>query len=364
MINFFDLNIKRTAVHRLIAKEPGQPYAQIIESENLLNLDENVAYTILERLSNASEKKNKTFNLSIADTADSSFFGFAKEFSVLNDQSFLSHSVKISQKLAIAQTSARLPGGYVIVIDAEKNNSKNRVAIVIKAELHDALIFYQDSLRLLEDVFLSPSQKLFKFGVLHEYDEHEKVELHVNLEYPNDSWGGMLYDEQFRVESKPAEYFYKDFLGFGTERNGEIQSKRFYDKTENFIKNYYEDYVEKKEMLSKLNDTFTKEESQELSANEFSNKLIGSDELKKQYDNEVSSKMPEIIKKNPSLIRNSLVSKRINFPGNVKITGPAENIDSNVEIIDSDEDLKNISTMSSSYTIIKIAGKPFSKSSE
>ncbi|MDC1068641.1 nucleoid-associated protein [Candidatus Kapabacteria bacterium] len=361
MINFFDLDIKRAAVHRLIEKDAGQPHASIVESNELLALDENVVYTMLERLSKAAEKKNKTFDLSINDTHQSSFFGYASEISELDDNLFIRHSIKISQLLAQAQVSSRFPGGYVVVLDAVKSNSKNKVCIVVKAELHDALIYYEDSLRLLENVFMSPSQKLFKFGMIYQYDEHEKLDLQDNLEFPNDSWGAMIYDEQFRIDSKPAEYFFKDFLGFSTDSNGLIQSKRFYDKTENFIQNYYEDFNEKQDMLTRLNETFIMDDQQEIETKNFSERLLGKEELKKQYENEVVAKIPEKIEKNPQLIKSNLSSKKITFPGNIKISGPTNNVEANVEIITDDEDLKNLTTLSSSYTIIKVAGKPYTK---
>lgn len=361
MINFFDLDIKRAAVHRLIEKDSGTPHATIVESRELLKLDENVVYTMLERLSKAAEKKSKTFDLAIDQTASSSFFGYASEISELDDNLFVNHSIKIAQLLAMAQVSSRFPGGFVIVLDAEKSNTKKKVSIVIKAELHDALIYYDDSLRLLENVFMSPSQKLFKFGMIYEYDEHEKEELPEGLEFPNNDWGAMIYDEQFRIDSKPAEYFYKDFLGFTTETNGLIQSKRFYDKTENFIQNYYEDFADKQDMLTRLNETFLVDEKPNIDTKDFSEKLLGKEELKKQYENEVAAKIPEKIEKNPQLLKSNLSSKKITFPGNIKISGPANNVDANIEIIDNEEDIKNLTSFSSSYTIIKIAGKPYTK---
>ena len=67
MINLLNLNLKRAIVHTILPKEEGQESALMVPNESLITIDENVSYTILERLSKAIEKKAKTFNLTIDD---------------------------------------------------------------------------------------------------------------------------------------------------------------------------------------------------------------------------------------------------------------------------------------------------------
>jgi hypothetical protein len=73
----------------------------------------------------------------------------------------------------------------------------------------------------------------------------------------------LLLDNQFRIDSKPAEYFYKDFLGFSVENNPKIQSKRFYEATENFIMNSIDSLDQKNTMLDALHAEFQIESEEE-----------------------------------------------------------------------------------------------------
>lgn len=360
MFNFFDLDVKRAVVHEIFEKESGQPNSTINESDDLMELDETVVYTILERLSSASEKVNKTFDLMIGDSHDESFFGLGSSFKHLDDEDFIHRTKIIANKLAVAQTSSRIPGGYLVVIDANRRETDKQVSIAIKAELHDALILHEGSMRLLDHVFLSPSQKLFKFGLIYELEQEEIDERGLELDHPNSTWAALVYDDQFRIDSKPAEYFYKEFLGLSTIGNGIIQTKRFYDKTNKFIQDYYEDYETREDMLSKLHDVITDTSNETIVPKSFSNNITGTSELKKQFENEVIERLPENIENNPTLVRSNLNKKTITFPGNLRIVGPIDNMDTNIEIIKNKDDLNNLVTDHPNYTIIKVAGKPYS----
>lgn len=361
MINFFDIDFSRAIIHKIIPKDAGTESALSVESNDIINLDENVVYTITERLTKALEKKTKTFELNIEQTHSTSFFQFANEM-IGNDNSiFIDNSKKISNLLANSQTSAKHSGGYLIVLEGKKSNSEKKVLMVIKAELQEAFIYYDNDIKLIENVFLSPAQKMFKFGMIYQRETNEIETLPHYISEPNVEWGCLIYDEQFRVDSKPAEYFYKDFLGFTTINNAPIQTKMFYNKTEEFVKNYYDSYDKKNEILNKLSDRLIDETYDYINPNIIADELFTKPELKEQFNNEVSTTLPLNIHKDNLLIRSNLNIKKINFPNNIKISGPADYMDVNVEVINSKEELEKLSTEQSSYTIIKISGKPYSK---
>jgi 37-kD nucleoid-associated bacterial protein len=358
-MNFFDLDMNRIILHSIIAKEPGQESAQLQESTEIIPHDEHVVYTILERLTLAAEKKTKTFELSIGDHHESSFFGYAQELATCSNEEFISHSVKIGQILANAQISSRFPGGYLIVLDATTHNTGKKVAIVIKAEPQEALTFHENTIHLLENVFLTPTQKFYKFGVIYELEDHQKADLPENTSYPNDAWGCILYDEQFRVDSKPAEYFYKDFLGFSTENNPLIQTKKFYDKTEDFVKRFVDDLDVKENIIASLSNDLSNEANSVIVPPTFLESFELSPDTKEHYKSEIAENLPNEIEKDTRLISSNLNSKKLEFPSNIKLSGPKDSMEAQVEIIKSQEDLAKLSTLQSGYTIIKIAGKPY-----
>jgi len=359
MVNFYDLNIKRVIMHTVLSKDVGQEHALAMESQELLEVDETAMYTLLERLSEASEKKTKAFNLELGATHQSSFWGYAKDLRESSDPQFIQYTQKITQLLAQAQTSSSFPSGYLLIIDATTGEDKE-VVIAIKAELQNAFIYHDSSLQLLENVFLSPSQKLFKFGVVYKYDDYDKQELKDDLEESNNEWGCFLFDDQFRAESKPAEYFYSDFLGFTVEHNPKIQTKKFYEATEIFIQNYVDNLDDKKEMFEKLDHEFNFNEEPNLSPNQFASSNFKTD-LKDQYNNEIVKYLPKEIVKDATLISSNLKSKKITFPSNIKVSGPQSAMETNVQVLTNNEELKDLNLSQSSYTIVKIMGKPYSK---
>lgn len=361
MLNLFNLNFKRAIVHTIFAKEEGQENSLLVDNDSLITIDENVSYTFSERLSKALEKQTKTFKLTIEDVHSTSFFGISKDLNEKSDEEFIENSKRIALLLAQAQTSSRHSGGYLIVIDAEMDSNQNKVVIVIKAELQDALVFYENDIKLIQNLFLSPAQKMFKFAIMYQRTEDEIETIPENFTEPNIEWGSILFDEQFRIDSKPAEYFYKDFLGFTTIDNAPIQTKRFFNKTEQFVQNYIEDYDKKNEILNKLTDSLIDELNPAINPLMFSDELFEKEELKEQYKNEVITTLPENINKDNLLIRSNLNNKKIIFPNNIKVSGPVDYMDINVEIINSEEEFKNLSINQTNYTIIKVVGKPYSK---
>ena len=64
------------------------------------------------------------------------------------------------------------------------------------------------------------------------------------------------------------------------------------------------------------------------------------------------------ILKDISLITSKINTKKIQFPGKVKISAPTAAMDTSVELITTPEQLQSLSTSQETYTIVKIMGKP------
>jgi hypothetical protein len=357
MLNFFEIEIKRVVVHSLYAKEDGNEHSLIYPDNKLTELTENVKSLLIERLSKAAAKTSKAFELEIDDYYEGSFFSIAKEISKTDDNEFIAQSVQIAHLLAQSQTRNTLPGGYILIIDAVTKYSK-KVAIVIKAELNTVLKYYNEDdksvIKMLDDVFLSPSQKFFKIGIIYEREEDNQF-----FSYPNNRYGCFLFDDQFKPDSRPAEYFYKDFLGFSIDSNSKIQSKRFFDITDKYIRKTIPNPEFKDEMLNVLKHEFLSNDESEISPSDFADMYFPEEELRNGYKNQVINYLPENISKDPSLIETKLNKKKINFPNKVTVSGPSNIFDYNVKVIKSIDDINEEDLGSSDITILKITGKPY-----
>ncbi|MCO5251487.1 MAG: nucleoid-associated protein [Candidatus Kapabacteria bacterium] len=359
MTNFYNITINRIILHQIVAKNDGLEHATVITDENLFRFSDQVLKVIIERLAKASQKKGKSFELLISDSYSDSFFGLVNEVNEHSDERFIHASIKVAMKLAQAQTVNTIPGGYLIMIDAKDENGYP-LPIVIKAELLSALRYEihnrESTIKYLDDIFLDPSSKKFKFALM-----QRRVEDEMQLDYPNSQWKAFIYDEQFSVDSKPAEYFYKDFLGFSVETNSKIQSKRFYDATDDFIMKFVENSSEKDDLIKLLKQEFTVNDETEVKPDEFANAYLHDDAIREIYMNEIVPYLPTTIEKDASLFKAKLEKKQIHFPNDILLTGPNKTFEYSVEIVNSTDKLEKLDTSSLDYTILKIKGKPYNK---
>lgn len=361
MINFYDLTFKRMIAHQITAKQTGQEHATVLLENELLMLDANVESIIKERLASAATKQTKAFELEIEQYNAGSFFGLMHNLKAMTNKNFVDASQEIAHLLAESQTKNSVPGGYLIIIEA-LTKANLMVYIAIKAELHEALRFEIHNsnalLKYFDDVFMTPHQKMYKFGVIYELPSDECI-TDGSVPYPNDIYGCFLYDSQFNIDSKPAEYFFKDFLGFTIETNPKIQSKKFYNNTENFIKTKFVAAEEKDSMLKVLKHEFLTNDEPEIIPKDFSEMYFQDEEIKAAYQNEVLEYLPEFVIKDPALIKAQLEKKKITFPNNVTIAAANNTFDYNIQIINSQEEFEQLDPESVDYTIIKVLGKPY-----
>lgn len=358
MIDFNNLLVNRLIIHTINPKQDGQDSATVDASNEISEIDHSVLEIIRSRLIDAAGRNSKAFELDIEDTNPGSFFDLSSIISELDDAAFLHRTIEIAELLADSQRKISIPGGYLLILDCLDNESNLPVIIVIKAEPHEALQFSIDGghtqVSVLHKVFLSPSQKLYKIGIT-----YKKAD--VESDSVSEQFGCFLYDDQFRADTHPAEYFYKDFLGFTVGNNAKIQSQRFYDKTQNFILANVEDFETKSLLVSALKNEFSIIQNDTVNPINFANTYIPIEQgLRDAYIGEVCQELPFAIVKDNSLIRTKLAKRKIDFPSNINLIGPEENFDSRVEIISDENTLQNLEADSTNYTIVKISGKPYS----
>lgn len=355
MINFNNIHIDRLIIHTINQKLDGQEHATVTPSTSLLEIDERVLEILKIRLIDAAGKNSRSFELQLENTEDYSFYGISHDLETKDDPAFISATVSLAELLAESQKRKSIPGGYLIIVQAKELDTENSLIISVKAEPHEALqhksINGQSQVQLLEKVFLSPSQKLYKIGILYEKDKNEATDL-------SRKYGCFLFDDQFRSESHPAEYFYKDFLGFSTSENAKIQTQRYYEQTSAFIKRNFVDVEDKLELLSALKVELKTSQSPIITPSNFAQQYISDMDIKDKYNSEIVDELPPSIQKDLTLISTKMSKRKINFPKNINVVGPDQSFDSRVNIVKDQQELDSLTT-NSSYTIVKIEGKPY-----
>lgn len=357
MIDLNNLLVNRLIIHTINAKQDGQDSATVDASNEISEIEHNVLEIIRARLIDAAGRNSKAFELDIDNSNTDSFFDLSNNIGELNDTEFIQRTTEIGELLADSQRRVSIPGGYLLILDCLDNDTNFPVVIVIKAEPHEALQFLIDGghtqVNVLNKVFLSPSQKLYKIGIIYKKTEDESDDL-------NEQFGSFLFDDQFRTDTHPAEYFYKDFLGLTVGNNSKIQSQRFYDKTKHFVITNIEDFEVKSALVSALKNEFIINQNDTINPINFANTYIPTQGgLRDSYIGDICQELPFSIVKDDSLIKTRLTKRKIDFPSNINLSGPEDSFDNRVEIINQDS-FATLDANNTEYTIIKIMGKPYS----
>jgi hypothetical protein len=357
MIDFNNLLVNRLIIHTINAKQEGQDSATVDPTNEISEIDNNVLEIIRNRLIDAAGRNSKAFELDIENSNPNSFFELSSEIHKLNETAFIQRTSEIAELLADSQRIVSIPNGYLLLLDCLNNENNLPVVIVIKAEPHEALQFSTNGghtqVSVLHKVFLSPSQKLYKIGIIYKKNDEE-------TENVNEQFGCFLYDDQFRADTHPAEYFFKDFLGFTVGNNAKIQSQRFYNKTKNFILTNVQTLEIKTLLVSALKNEFLINQNETVNPINFATTYMPTENgLRDAYIGDVCQELPFAIVKDDSLIKTKLAKRKIDFPSNINLTGPEEGFDNRVEIITDEDTIRNLEVDNPNYTIVKILGKPY-----
>lgn len=349
-LSFNSLEIKRVIIHKILERKEHDACSLVEETDEIIECTPRMKLMIIERLLDAMGRRGKGFYLEIGDVASDSYFMLCNGLLRKKASEFISVSKVLATKLAGLQTKGEIPDSYLMFIEAvDKTYHDTPMYITIKAEPHAAFKQTGNIVELMENLFLSPSQKLYKVGILFENHDEEKA-------FPNDNFGGYVFDEQFNGTSNLAKYFYEGYLGFTLLHNGPLQSKKFYDLTSGLImsKAPLED---RDDLLDALKTVFKADVSIWIRPNEFVENYVGDPTLKSLFIAKVVSKLPSSILKSVELLDFSLSNRKVNF-GAFSITGPDSEFADKVRVIKNKDELDKIDFNNPNQTVVVMPGRP------
>lgn len=346
--NFVFLSIKKAIIHRIKILNEASHHATVDYSDELLTLSDSVKSTIKERLLDAFNKQSKSFVMTIKDFNNDTFPFICSELlsstQETQDSLFISKSKQIVDKLAEQHDTKSIPPGYVLILEAIDESTTFPCLIVIKAEPHNALSITGSNAEALE-VILSPSQKLFKVGVIFK----KRLEQELN----NSNYGAQIFDDQF-TSAKPAMYFFEDFLNFSINQNAKYNTSKFYESVLSFISSNYSNPQEREEMYMALRVYLFLNTETHVNLNNFAELYISDIDLKLAFEEQIINQMQPVFVKDFSLLKSKIKNQSILFESGVKMNIPAVAQTSEnklYEILQEQPDPL--------YTFIKIQGKPF-----
>lgn len=360
MINFFSADFNRLIVHKIYKKERFETHARVDTDDTLIDLDEGVRDVIVNQLSIACGKRSKSLRTKIQQTGKDSFFSYVKDLKSKTDEEFVEVSKKVAIKLGTCTTRSNPNEGVLIVIDGYENKGEgDYFIIVIKAEYQEALKEEIDidskkkKLLLLEDLFLSKSDRLYKIGMIKETEDGTES-------YPDSEYASLLFDDQFitSIKNKPAEYFYKDFLGFHIGENDKVLTKDFYEQVKSVINSSPCKTETKRTAHQTLVSLLESEGRLVINPAEFARKNF-TDEILSSFESNILTqpRFERSFKKDTSLMGRFGKKMKIEFDGNITIQGPYANFEDYVKVIENqDEAMRAID--SDRFSLIRVKGKP------
>lgn len=356
MINFNNVTFERVIIHRIYAKAIEEESASCQFATSTLLIDEDVENELIERIKYAFGYESKSFKLKIADITEDSFYYLAVQIFTANEDDFINLSMRIANRLAGAQRSPRIPGGFLIIIKGIENNTS--FLVTIKAELQNAFTSTiaengRPQIELIKDLFLSPAIKFYKMGLIYE-------ELDTDETFPNSRYACHIFDDQFRPGSEPAEYFYNRFLGFSISENEKLVTKDFHDEFVSFAKREIESYEEKNEIINTFRSILKTENIGIIDPEHIGNLFFANDpDLLSSYGIKIRTKYPHPFIKSNVLLDFTLKRRKVDFPGKVKIEGPEDVFNSSITIYTNPEEIVFNPEELGRYTYIKVFGLPY-----
>lgn len=333
MINFNNLEIVRARMHKVHSKfSINRDTAEVEYLEDAFTLDEGIKGIIRDRLLQSFGTQGKSFELSIEDESEDSCFSQIKDLNQISDNDFYETSKVIAEKLASCQGVKRIPSGYILLLECLKTDGMP-LYVIIKAETHSAINVGGNHTEALQQLILSPAQKLYKSAIFEQISLAEGTLTKQNFKV-------YLFDSQFNEGSKLASYFFKDFLGFSISTNSSLLTKQFYQLFNAEIDKQFKQDAEHASMYKDGLIACLNNQHSIINPHDVVCDIIPVDKRDSFISNVVENS-PSSFTKNTELLNRVLTHKSIFLTDKVKLFAPTDMFD-NVISIESDPEDSNI----------------------
>lgn len=250
-IDLSSMKIERVAIHT-VHKRTAKGIASVpAYATNVFRLPPVPAASLQTRITEALGKSSHGVEVKLVEEDELSFLQVGANLLHCNDAEFLEKSQLLAIKLAKAQQSKDLPASKLFVATGKCGTSRKNYLLAIKAEMQDGFTEEANSLAHFTELFLTPSQKLFKIGMLIEVVSSAPDDDGL---YDNENYVAHLFDHLLNAleTREAAQYFYSGFLGSQLIISDKTLTKKFFESTKNFINTAPIDQPKKIELLEAL----------------------------------------------------------------------------------------------------------------
>lgn len=250
-IDLSSMKIERVVVHTVHMRAARGLATRPTFAKNVFRLTGVPAASLQTRITEALGKSSHGVEVKLIEEDDQSFLQISADLLNCNDSDFLIKSQQLAIKLAKAQQTKDLPASKLFIATGKCGAPQKKYLLAIKAEMHDGFTEDANSLAHFTELFLTPSQKLFKIGMLFEVVSSAPDDDGL---YDNGNYAAHLFDHLLNtLETRlAAQYFYSGFLGAELIVSDKTLTKKFFESTKEFINSAPIDQPKKIELLEAL----------------------------------------------------------------------------------------------------------------
>lgn len=325
---FENLQIARAVLHEVHLRPDAKTRLDPTYGTELIPFSDSAKSTFRQRVAKAFASDSRSAKMAIRDTGTGSVAALANKIYQMPDEEFITASRAIADKLADAQTSRAIPAGLCVIFDGTAGHPARRFVGVMKAETHSG--FQKgDALQVsfIQDLFLTPQAKLYKICIF-------IAEGGDGTAFPAD-WEAYLYDDKMSSARREdaATYFHDSLLGLEVPTDSAQITRRFFEGVRDFVDQTDLDPQSKVDLHNALYTALKADQRPNLQPTEFRDNHVPA-ELHDSYDRAIrNAGVPDgAFFKDLSEIKTRLRVRKLSFPHNVQLSGPAEAIAEHVRV--------------------------------
>ena len=234
-IDLEGLTVEKVIVHHVFKRDSERRAVQPRMGSSLVLLPQDAIDAFQRRITEALGHRSHGVEMFIAESSSGSIFQKCAGALNTSAEDFILRSQEMARKLTSVQESKDLPASKLIVVSGRAGRSAMPYIAVIKAELQDGFsATSEDVISHIRDLFLTPSQRLYKIGFI-----HNRVSAPPDADglYDARNFQAFLFDHLLTINEtrSAAHYFYAEFMGMENLASDKKRTREFFEHTKIFI---------------------------------------------------------------------------------------------------------------------------------
>lgn len=340
MLKIDFMSINRVVVHTVPSRTNDKSYVEPTGGDALVHIDPSVSEMVVGRISKSLGHHSHGIKADFINVGQGSMFQRACSMMDCGEDQFIQLARESAQHLARVQQSKAFEPSKLIAMSGTVTASQRPFVAFIKADMEAALTEgkkgQQTVLEIMQDLFMTESQRLYKIGYIARTASGDGM---TNGEYAQDQHSIHIFDHLMTgTESrKAAFYFYSEFLGSDVSMSDRRLTQDFYEKTLKFIKEQNFTPAKRIDLIESLRAEL-RSNTQSVSVADFAKAHLPAQDATHYVAYMEKSKFPaHAITKDTEYVKTKLRRRqKITFTTGVQISTPADQVKDLVEITQHD----------------------------